>query len=70
MNYNFLNLFKHLSSILNSSPVANTPLEVGLWVSLDEGVYWSYSSLGSVIGRSRVWGSIACVTSHSHQRLI
>jgi len=55
MNYNLLNLYKHLSSILDPSPVANTPLEVSLWVSLDKGVYWSNPSLGSMVGRSGVW---------------
>ena len=70
MNYNLPNLYKHLSSILDPSPVAHTPLEVGLRVSLDKGVYWSNSSLGSMVGGSRVWGGIACITPHSQQGLI
>merc|ERR1719360_217336 len=51
-------LFVHmmcLSSILNTSPVTDTPLEVGLWVSLYKCVYRSYFAMvfGGMVGG---WG--------------
>ena len=48
-----LHLFScYLSSILSSSPVSNTPLEVSLWIGLDEGVDGTNTSWRSMIG----WG--------------
>ena len=37
---------RRLSAVLNSSTVSHAPLEVGLWVGLDEGVDGSDSALG------------------------
>merc|ERR1719278_2035647 len=66
----FIDWLLCLSSILGSSPVPHSPLEVGLGVSLDKGVDWSNPALGSVVwcrmvgsrGRGTIWRGIS---SHS-----
>jgi len=66
----FFHFEKCSSSVLGTGPVSDTPLEVGLWVSLDESVDGSNPALGSMM---RCWvvrggggGAVRRgVTSHS-----
>merc|ERR1712223_2272707 len=61
---------KYSSSVLGTSPVSDTPLEVGLWVSLAESVAGSNPALGSMmwcwVVRGGGGGAVRRgVTSHS-----
>merc|ERR1712210_63402 len=64
-----------LSSILRSSSVSHSPLEVGLGIGLDKGVDGSNPALGSMVGRWVVrsrgrWTVWRCISSHSVDKTI
>ena len=57
--------FKILSPILSSGPVSDSPLEVGLGVSLDKGVDGANTTSGSCMIWDWLWG-IGWGTSIGH----